>query len=186
MAARRRGILTNGSAVILTEQHQSCQRGESIRAIRRQFNFQTAENNPATQCARVLLKFFAPFAKRGRRECRMLDAPAASYAVGRVEHTSVVTTGSPRSPGIPCAMALRLTPWSPRCTGLVSHRRQRNLRSANLTPASGCQDHTASPSASVLHVQQHSRVHRIPPHVCDVGQRPSSEQDGALKSLIWG
>jgi hypothetical protein len=34
----------------------------------------------------------------------MRDAPAASYAIGRVEHTSVVTTGSPGSPGIPRAM----------------------------------------------------------------------------------
>jgi hypothetical protein len=34
---------------------------------------------------------------RGRRECRMPNAPAASYAIGRVEHTSVVTTGSPES-----------------------------------------------------------------------------------------
>jgi hypothetical protein len=33
-------------------------------------------------------------------------------------------------------------------TGLVCHRRQRKYLSANLTPASGRQDHTTSPSAS--------------------------------------
>jgi hypothetical protein len=33
---------------------------------------------------------------------------------------------------------------------------------ANLTPASGRQDHTTSPYASVPLVSRHSRVHRIP------------------------
>src|SRR5664279_563384 len=45
---------------------------------------------------------------------------------------------------------------------------------ANLTPASGCQDHTSSPSASGAVVYGTLRVHRIPPRVSDVGQRPSS------------
>ena len=34
-----------------------------------------------------------------------------------------------------------------------------------MTPASGCQDHTASPSASGAVVYGTLRVHRIPPHV---------------------
>src|ERR1700738_4268821 len=44
---------------------------------------------------------------------------------------------------------------------------------ANLMPASGHQDHATSPSASALFVSQRFRVHRIPPRVDDVGQRPS-------------
>jgi hypothetical protein len=46
--------------------------------------------------------------------------------------------------------------------------------STNLTPASRRQDHTTSPSAgsSVL-VANAARVHRIPPRVDDVAQRPS-------------
>jgi hypothetical protein len=36
---------------------------------------------------------------------------------------------------------------------------------ANLTPASGCQDHTSSPSASGALVLSAIGVHRIPPHV---------------------
>ena len=44
---------------------------------------------------------------------------------------------------------------------------------ADLTPASGCQDHTASPSASSALVLSTIRVHRIPPRVGDVAQRPS-------------
>jgi len=46
-----------------------------------------------------------------------------------------------------------------------------------LTPASGRQDHTTSPSASALFVQQRFRVHRILPLVDDVGQRPSVGKD---------
>src|SRR6266403_3813228 len=54
---------------------------------------------------------------RGRRECRALDAPAASCVI-KNKHTSVVTTVTPVSPGIPRAMVLRLTSRSPRCPGL--------------------------------------------------------------------
>jgi hypothetical protein len=37
---------------------------------------------------------------------------------------------------------------------------------ASLTPASGCQDHTTSPSAhNVIRLSNVARVHRIPPHV---------------------
>src|SRR6476661_4532480 len=53
------------------------------------------------------------------------------------------------------------------------------LSFANLTPASGRQDHTTSPSASVPLVKLRIRVHRIPCRVDDVGQRPSVARDGA-------
>jgi hypothetical protein len=39
----------------------------------------------------------------------------------------------------------------------------RSLLLKNLTPASGCQDHTTSPSASRALVESAARVHRIPP-----------------------
>ena len=55
--------------------------------------------------------------------------------------------------------------------GLVCHRRCRNC-SANLTPASRRQDHTTSPSASSALVRSTVSVHRIPPRVHDVAQRP--------------
>src|SRR6202023_3812236 len=59
-------------------------------------------------------------------------------------------------------------------------------RSANLTPASGCQDHTSSPSAASNARQARRRVHRIPPRVRDVASRPS-EWDGTARDiqLIW-
>src|SRR5580692_2202123 len=43
---------------------------------------------------------------------------------------------------------------------------------ADLTPASGCQNHTTSPSASGALVRCTLGVHRIPPRVVDVAQRP--------------
>src|SRR6201987_3575144 len=59
-------------------------------------------------------------------------------------------------------------------------------RSANLTPASGRQDHTSSPSAASNARQARRRVHRIPPRVRDVASRPS-EWDGTARGilLIW-
>src|SRR6202011_3278386 len=58
----------------------------------------------------------------------------------------------------------------------------RSLLPKNLTPASGRQDHTTSPSASVLFVHQRLRVHRIPLRVDDVGQRPSVARDARLSA----
>jgi hypothetical protein len=57
-------------------------------------------------------------------------------------------------------------------TGLFCHRRLRYF-TRNLTPASGRQDHTTLPSASSAVRQERIRVHRIPPRVDDVAQRPS-------------
>jgi len=63
-------------------------------------------------------------------------------------------------------------------TGLFCHRRSRGSFHKNLTPASGRQDHTTSPSAEASLVLRHCRVHRIPPNVRDDGQRPSLGRDG--------
>jgi hypothetical protein len=57
--------------------------------------------------------------------------------------------------------------------GLSCHRRRRKLVSANLTPASRCQDHTTWPSASRAVRYRRIRVHRIPLHVRDDRERPS-------------
>jgi hypothetical protein len=85
------------------------------------------------------------FENRGRRESRVPAAPAASRAKYK-KHTSLVTTGSPETPGLPCAMVLRLISRSPRGPGFLAPVASR-IASRNLTPASGRQDHTTSPSA---------------------------------------
>jgi hypothetical protein len=103
----------------------------------------------------------------------MPDARCTRSFACKKEKTHAHLQGPPKS----CRHSLRngftVAPCSPWCTGLVSHHRSQDLRLANLTPASGCQDHTAWPYARLLPVSQHSRVHRHLPHVRDVGQRPS-------------
>jgi hypothetical protein len=94
---------------------------------------------------------------RGRGERRVPAAPAAPCA--KVESTRVLTADTPEHPAFPHAMVLTVYSVISPVTGLVCHRHRRNeasprspvgqeAPSANLTPASGRQDHTASPSAS--------------------------------------
>ena len=87
---------------------------------------------------------------------------ARSLACESKKHTSVVTTVTPVQPGIPRAMVLTVSFVLSLVTGLVCHHRQKKISSANLTPASGRQDHTTSPSARASFVFRHHRVHRIP------------------------
>src|SRR5215213_1817001 len=96
---------------------------------------------------------------------------ARSLACKIKKHTSIVTTVTPVTPGIPYAMVLTVYPVISPVIGLCCHRRQRTT-SANLTPASRRQDHTTSPSASVLFVSSTTCVHRIPPRVRDDRETP--------------
>src|SRR3979490_1828843 len=78
--------------------------------------------------------------------------------VRSVESTRVFTTVAPEHPAFPHAMVLTASFVLSPVTGLFCHRHQRicglscpgwaALPSANLTPASGRQDHTTSPSAA--------------------------------------
>ena len=65
-------------------------------------------------------------------------------------------------PAFPHAMVLTVSFALSPVTGLFCHCHQRKLHSANLTPASGRQDHTTSPSATRALVRSASRVHHIP------------------------
>jgi len=97
---------------------------------------------------------------RGRRECRAPVAPVASRAKTK-EHTSIVTTVTPVAPGIPRADGfngfLRALLGDRACLPPSSAE----LSPANLTPASGRQDHTTSPSASK---RRSSSAQKRPPH----------------------
>jgi len=68
------------------------------------------------------------------REDRVRAAPAVSCA-NEWKQTAHEHTGSAEASSLPCAMALRLIPRSPRRIGLCCLRRQRKLVFANLTPA---------------------------------------------------
>jgi hypothetical protein len=77
----------------------------------------------AAQSARGVLKK-SPAPIKGRRECRALDAPAALCAKVK-KHTSIVTTVTPETPGIPRAMVLTVSFELSPVTGLDCHRRLR-------------------------------------------------------------
>jgi hypothetical protein len=94
-----------------------------------------------------------PGARRARSRVRSVESTRVSHH----GHTGI-TRHSPRN-GFTAYSALSLV------TGLSCHHRRRKLVFANLTPASGRQDHTTSPSASSAIRQERISVHRIPPHV---------------------
>ena len=89
------------------------------------------------------------------------------------KHTSIVTTVTPDSPGIPRAMVYGLYRALPGDRAFLPPSSLKSLLPRNLTPASGRQDHTISPSASRAFVVSAISVHRIPPHVRDDRERPS-------------
>jgi hypothetical protein len=117
-------------------------------------------------------KFVCASSNRGRRECRVRAAPAVSCAkevhIGAHEHT-----GQRKHSDIPCAMALRLTPRSPRrrirlvtviCELAAALARLSQLRLRRLSISNGCQDHTASPYAgSVIRLVTRKIAHGVHP-----------------------
>src|ERR1700676_2147193 len=78
------------------------------------------------------------------------------------KHTSIVTTVTPETPGIPRAMVLTVSFALSSVTGLVCHRRQRSfLRQLDASVgASGPHDFAVRGSTSF--VADIARVHRIP------------------------
>jgi hypothetical protein len=123
-------------------------------------NFQTAERARVRILAALFaraLHEYCPSLGRGRRESRVPAAPGASRAKW-IEHTSIVTTGSdgftrlsPRNGFNGLYRAL------PGDRALLPPSSRGKIRK-HLTPASGCQDHTTSPSASALSSNALSRA----------------------------
>src|SRR5438094_264677 len=107
------------------------------------------------------VQFFTLLEKRGRREDRVLAAPAVSRAIcankNAHEHT-----GQREHSGLPCAVALRLTSCSSRRTALLPPSPPRSLLLKNLAPAPRRPNHTTSPYASAR--VRLSRPQR-PPHL---------------------
>src|SRR5450631_1062299 len=88
------------------------------------FNIQTAERHESALSRRGLRPSFASIAlekPRGRGECRMPAAPAASCAIGVIERTRV-TTSTPESPGIPARNGFTAYVELSPVTGLFCHR----------------------------------------------------------------
>ena len=103
----------------------------------------------------------------------MRAAPAVSCArMHKKTHTSIQVQR--RQSGFPCAVGYGLFRALPGDRAFLPPSSARSLASANLTPASGRQDHTASPSAQAALVSRSFRVHRIPPRVRDDRDPPLS------------
>ena len=83
----------------------------------------------------------------GRGECRVPSAPAASCAHGSGRCTRVFTASSPENARHPHAMVYGLWRALPGDRAFLPPSPADC--STDLTPASGCQDHTTSPSASI-------------------------------------
>jgi len=118
---------------------------------------------------------FRPDEGVGNAGCPLHPRPRVHFVL--VERTRV-TTSTPERPAFPHAMVLTAYVVLSPVTGLFCHRRQRikvlskpgraRRNSANLTPASGRQDHTILPSASNISRQRagdRSQVPKNPP--CD-------------------
>ncbi|SHJ32636.1 hypothetical protein SAMN05444159_0320 [Bradyrhizobium lablabi] len=121
---------------------------------------------------------------RGRRECRAPDAPDSRVCNGSGRthtrwsgHTGI-TRHSPRN-GFTAYIVL-----SPVSRAFLPPSPLRSLLLKNLTPASGCQDHTTSPSASAPFVKSASASTASCPASVTISSRPSVGQDGKSYSLI--
>jgi hypothetical protein len=100
---------------------------------------------------------------------------ARSLACEIKKHTSKSPQVRPESPDIPRAMVLTgYSELSP-VTGLIATVASK-ISFTNLTPASGRQDHTASPSTGRALVSSAAHVHRIPhPTSVTIAIRPKRD-----------
>src|SRR3984893_9163046 len=124
----------------------------------------------AAQFARGLLEFSSTLQSEGAGNAGRPMRPIAACADLVVESTRVSQV-TPESPGIPRAMVYGLLRALPGDRALLPPSPA--LLSANLTPASGCQDHTPSRPRPAPSSRAPSASTASPPRVGDVAQRPS-------------
>ena len=131
----------------------------------------TASRSRGLICPRLAIEFPYP-PNRGRRECRVHAAPAVSCAkVCKKAHTSIQVQR--RHPTFPAQWLYGLYRALPGGPGLLSPSPVRSLILTNLTPASGHQDHTTSPYASVPFVKGTSTSTASHPASVTIAKRPS-------------
>src|ERR1700732_10621 len=86
-------------------------------------------------------------------------------------HTSIQVQR--RQSGFPCAVGYGFLRALPGDRAFLPPSSLRNLFLKNLTPASGCQDHTTSPSASAPFVKSASASTASRPASVTIASRPS-------------
>ena len=136
-------------------------------------------------CARFGL-LVSPSSFGGRRECRAPDAPDSRVCNGSCEMRTRVSQVTPEIARHSPRNGLRLIARSPRRPAFLPPSLLRSLLPRNLMPASGHQDHTPSPSASVPFVKGTSASTASRPAFVTIAKRPS-EWDGTAADidLIW-
>src|SRR6185369_6404243 len=115
---------------------------------------------------------FGPLRNRGRREDRVLAAPAVSRAICANKNcTRAYRAAGTLRPSLRNGFTAYfvLFPENGSFASVASE-----TDPANLTPAPRRPNHTTSPYASGAYVYRAIRVHRISPRVRDDGQRPSA------------
>jgi hypothetical protein len=146
------------------------------------FVFTTRLRILAARCARGVREAFA-LKKRGRGECRALNAPAASRAEinkahERSHHRSTGFTRHSRTQWF--YGLLRALPGDQACLTPSPA-----LLIADLTPALGRQNDTTWPYAAAAFVTRAARVHRIPPRVRNVRNAPLRDGTVRISEVIW-
>ena len=164
--------------------------------------WETQLRNLAARCARVLLNHLARKSEgAGNAGCPMHPQPRVQVVV---KHTSVVTTGTPGTPGIPRAMVLTAYFVLSPATNSSCHRRRRIKGSSDpvgptrlrrLDTSNGCQDHTASPYAvSIVRLRavRRSRAYQpalpspgSPDAAASTASRPASVTIAIRPSVGW-
>src|SRR3979411_1627017 len=109
--------------------------------------------------------------------------PIAACAMSVVERTRVSQV-TPESPGTPRAMVYGLYRALPGDRAFLPPSPLRSLLLKNLTPASGRQDHTPSPSASAPFVIGASASTASRPTSVTIANRPSVGRDGGGYKVI--
>ncbi len=116
----------------------------------------------AARIARAVLKHLPPNTEGvGNAGCPMHPQPRVRMVV--VDAHEYSQRVHRNRPAFPHAMVLRLIRALPGDRAFLPPSFLRSLLPRNLTPASGRQDHTTSPSASSALVLRRQSVHRIPP-----------------------
>ena len=126
----------------------------------------------AAQFARGLLEFSSTLQSEGAGNAGRPMRPIAACADLVVESTRVSQV-TPESPGIPRAMVYGLLRALPGDRALLPPSPLRSLLLKSLTPASGCQDHTTSPSALASPVSRAAASIASRPDVRNVRVTPS-------------
>jgi hypothetical protein len=164
-----RGALATKQSIVSTKRKMKA----GLLRCARNDGLQTSAYILAARCARALRRL-PPSTNNKRAQGK----PGVRCTRGLVCNMHKKRTRAYRfsggNPAFPAQWVTAYSALSP-VTGLSCHRHPREvLLPVNLTPASGRQDHTASPSARVTLVSRNSRVHRIPPRVRDDRDPPLS------------